>query len=42
MVILDCHISKSIFGNFIGSTKTGCSLLKCALFHFNLNLVCEV
>ena len=26
MVILDCHISKSIYGNSIGNTNTGCSL----------------
>ena len=38
--LLDCHISKAIFGNFMESINTGYSLSRCASFHFDLKLVC--
>ena len=43
MVIFDCHVRKSIFGDFIGSINI--LIVLCLLhssFHFNLNLVCKV
>ena len=43
MVIFDCHVRKSIFGDFIGSINILIVLcLLHSLFHFNLNLACKV